>query len=328
MVPASMHPASYTVVDFHIQASEAQPLFLNNRGTVVGRGTPNATQFGPLVMFIIRGGKETVFPPDVVRAAGLNNADQVALETRTGVERWSPSGQSMRILAGKSQLTPAGIDSRGELVWISAFQSSTFSVRGWPWPWNAPDRSDLIPTIIGADGTFCATKRIGDVPAPGPPPSPGSYYFDGKQYLPIGGPPNLLQALCISPNDWIGGTGNGGTTPFLWRKGKVTILPVHAGGKSQALVKGVNSSGVAVGYANWEEPIPNGETQRVHAVMWNQGKMIDLNDLIPSTFPYELDEAVAINDSGQILATAEVKDPAHFLRPTLVLLNPIVVPVG
>jgi probable HAF family extracellular repeat protein len=68
-------------------------------------------------------------------------------------------------------------------------------------------------------------------------------------------------------------------------------LGTLGGGSSYAY--GVNDSGEVVGYS-W---LADGEQ---HAFLYDDGKMLDLNSLIPANSGWELLDAYGINDAGQI----------------------------
>ena len=82
---------------------------------------------------------------------------------------------------------------------------------------------------------------------------------------------------------------------FLWQNGKMTNLGTLPG-DDYSTAEAINSSGIIVGqagiYAN-----PSGN----HAVMWQNGKIYDLNNLVSPTSGWFLETADAINDSGEIV---------------------------
>lgn len=66
----------------------------------------------------------------------------------------------------------------------------------------------------------------------------------------------------------------------------------------------INARGQIVGWSEMTFTRPDGVESPGdnHAVLWNHRRMYDLNKLIPEDSGWELREAVAINDKGQILA--------------------------
>jgi probable HAF family extracellular repeat protein len=107
-----------------------------------------------------------------------------------------------------------------------------------------------------------------------------------------------------------GGTAAGGTSyhALLWDRGAIIDLGTLGGQASLALA--INDAGVVVGEAD----VADG-TQ--HAFVWQQGRMADLNDLIPPGGDLVLESARAINASGEIagIGLRNGHDHAFLLRP-------------
>ena len=81
-----------------------------------------------------------------------------------------------------------------------------------------------------------------------------------------------------------------------WQNGTITDLGTLPGYESSK-AEGIDSAGDIVGQA-FDASATN-STNR--AVLWQNGKMIDLTDLLPSTSGWVLTDATAINDQGQIV---------------------------
>ena len=84
----------------------------------------------------------------------------------------------------------------------------------------------------------------------------------------------------------------------LWKQGQSVFLPMpFAAEQSSALA--LNDHGQIVGCA-----APKGSGGAPRAMLWKQGHALDLNTVCPPHSSYTLEEAVAINNAGQILCTA------------------------
>ncbi len=94
----------------------------------------------------------------------------------------------------------------------------------------------------------------------------------------------------ISDEDEVVGSGNGGTTGFVWQNGQTTALAL-VDGDSSGIATGVNDQGQVVGYSY---------TGGVyHSISWQNGQATQLPGLGASTRDY------AINDQGIIVGSAE-----------------------
>jgi probable HAF family extracellular repeat protein len=97
----------------------------------------------------------------------------------------------------------------------------------------------------------------------------------------------------------------------MWENGNRTVMGTLGGDLSSAA--GINDSGVAVG---WSETVPGDPSSR-HAFIYNNGTMTDLNDLLPPGSAWELLDARAINDRGQIVGRGRIggADRAFLMNP-------------
>jgi probable HAF family extracellular repeat protein len=104
----------------------------------------------------------------------------------------------------------------------------------------------------------------------------------------------------------------GGSRPFLWRNGRTTLLGGLVG---SAQAKDINERGQVVGVSSL------GRGGATHAFLWQDGRMHDLNQMIPSSAGWVLEEAVAINDRGQIVCNGYVRGDRNSNRA--LLLTPV-----
>ena len=100
---------------------------------------------------------------------------------------------------------------------------------------------------------------------------------------------------------------------FLWDGVESVILA--ALGDKHASAEAINDLAQIVGWSD----TPAGDR---HAVLWEDGAIADLNDLLTEPFPYTLVEAADINNRGQIACRAEDASGGSWA----VLLNPIAEP--
>jgi len=107
-------------------------------------------------------------------------------------------------------------------------------------------------------------------------------------------------------------TGGLGDRAFIWsaQDGRQDIGSL--GGEADAY--GINNLGTVVGSSG---VLPIGENWKVHAFVWQNDVITDLNTLLSSELSYKLTSAVGINDLGQIVA---VSDPYFIPEPATVLL--------
>jgi probable HAF family extracellular repeat protein len=101
---------------------------------------------------------------------------------------------------------------------------------------------------------------------------------------------------------------------FLWTEdeGMQDLGTLH--GLPTSLANGINNRGQIVGFSQ----DANGDTLSSVAFIWQNGVMMDLNNLIPPNFPLFLLEVLGINDRGQIagyglLSNGEIR--AYLLTP-------------
>jgi len=106
----------------------------------------------------------------------------------------------------------------------------------------------------------------------------------------------------INANGWVVGTSdvslsNFNTRAFLAKPGS-GLISLSLGG-SFGGAYGINNSDVIVGSS-----LTAGDNNTFHAFIYQNGVMTDLNSLIAPSSGWLLNEALAINDAGQIVATA------------------------
>jgi probable HAF family extracellular repeat protein len=83
---------------------------------------------------------------------------------------------------------------------------------------------------------------------------------------------------------------------FLWRGGAMEDLGTLPN-DNRSYATSINNRGQIVGWSGHASGVIIDYTR---AVLWDNGSVVDLNDLIPRGSGWTLDSAVAINSSGQI----------------------------
>jgi probable HAF family extracellular repeat protein len=107
-------------------------------------------------------------------------------------------------------------------------------------------------------------------------------------------------------------TSSGSTHAVFWQKRQIKDLGTFDGNDTKATA--INNRGTVVGYSfnSYDTPI--------HAFVGRNGRMRDLNSLLPANSGWELTAAYGINDRGQIVGKGK-KDgqtKAYLLTPTWV----------
>ena len=101
---------------------------------------------------------------------------------------------------------------------------------------------------------------------------------------------------------------------FLWTDGRMQDLGTL--GSDPSAASGLNDLGDVVGSSNVSGI-------KRHAFLWHGGRMADLNALVPVGVGWELTQADAINDHGQIVCTGRRgRGPLHALLLTPVPVHP------
>jgi len=199
-----------------------------------------------------------------------------------------------------------GVNIAGDIVGVAASaDGSDHAVR-----WHDDTVTDLAPgsrdsravainaagTIVGsADGAMVSFTAAGPVPLAGLEAATG-----------VAGALNNAGVVAGYTVD-----ASGLRRAYTWQAGTVTPLPTPDGEESVA--RGLNNAGTVVGY------VRSGATSK--GVVWLDGDLIVLDDALAPGAPagWHITDAGAINDAGQICATAS--KPHEY--PQVVLLKPV-----
>lgn len=106
----------------------------------------------------------------------------------------------------------------------------------------------------------------------------------------------------------------------FWERGQVHKLGTLSGGVSSS-ARAINACGQIVGFSD----ASTGKNSHSHAVLWEQGKIRDLSQLIPSGTQWSrLENGVDINDQGQIVGEGYFAGNPHVHSYLLTPITPVV----
>jgi len=118
------------------------------------------------------------------------------------------------------------------------------------------------------------------------------------------------EALAINKSGLIVGyavDANGIDQAVTWLNGAMTVLPdLQSTGHSVAFA--VNDAGLIVGSSD----VDTRSGWQQHAVVWQNGALIDLNSLLPANSGWVLNSATAINNNGEVAGMATFSGFATF----------------
>lgn len=232
-------------------------------------------------------------------AAGINDAGQVAGVSTT------PSGQNHAFITAPNSAINPGFDDVGALPFSPyAAQSSS---------------ANSINSAGQAVGYF----------APSPPSCPGCNYLAAYVYQngPISEIPQFIRAPFGEQLTPINDSGQVADTMkcsdpsaqlpciAVWQNGVVTPLA-----QCDCETHGLNNALQIVGQAYRLPGEPSSPSGR--AFLYANGKVYDLNALLPNGSGWVLINATAINDSGQIIGTGQLNGVSHVFRMDQVMVCP------
>ncbi len=302
--------ATYTLMN--LKEPPAGPVFLNNNDVVAGMFYKWSRPVAPEIW---SNGRWLELPPQAKGIAGLNNRDEVAIYGREGWGIWSHGGLNL-CRAPKSPTVnpprgePVGIDDQGHILGAEDGVEGLFRISSWP-PRSERDYGLPRPVILGPDGTWVGVHPSGRMLPRRDKPT--TFFIDHGKQVAIGTGGMIIAAAAISASHIVVGTYMTWSDtpahwrrPFVWKDGTLTTLPLPNGAR-EGQAKSVNVNGDVVG------EVDN------RAVLWSKGKITYLDDLVSPGTSFEFGEAFAINDHGDILASASPK--ATHWPSTLMLLK-------
>lgn len=110
----------------------------------------------------------------------------------------------------------------------------------------------------------------------------------------------------------VGAVTNAGDQDFLafqWHNGKMKGLPSLPGNRC-SVADAINLEGQVVGGSGVNEAafFPDCTDSEEHAVLWDDGRVVDLNEFVPEDSDLTLNEASYINEFGEITGLATLPD--------------------
>ena len=261
-------------------------LAINSSGQVAGYSTLSD---GSYRAFISNKGKLTS-----VGTLGGNYSD---------AEGMNDSGQVTGASATVSGATHPYLYSNGVLTDLGTLGNNN---NGW---WNEGTAVNNASQVVGwsydAQGNF-----LGFLWSNGQMQSLGTLGGDWSQAFGINDLGQIAGQAYIKNNI--------GADAFLYDGGVMqdlgTITSPTGGNGQYASGLGINSTGVVVGESTYQK---NGQSIVYHAFVYSNGKMQDLNRLIPAGSGWVLTTAYGINDAGQIVGygTHNKQQRAFLLTP-------------
>jgi len=235
---------------------------------------------------------------DAGTAVAINDAGEIVVTSmkRLAGGEWQPrayvwkNGKETNLepLADLPGCNPVAINARG--VVVGKCSHGAARLRAVRWEGGKPFDLGLLPQCLNAQAT--AINDAGQIVGT----CWGKLTLHHEEHQADGG---------VSVRSWT--TREGPLHPFLWENGKMRELPRLEGDTTP---HAINNKGQIVGSVSDEE------RRHPRAVLWENGKLLDLNDLIPAGTGWTLRDAVAVNDRGQILVDALGKGRAQCLLLT------------
>jgi probable HAF family extracellular repeat protein len=271
--------ASGQVVGYAVLPSNVSHAFLYSGGTMIDLGTLGGSQSS---------------------AQGINASGQIVGFSDTSGDQsrhasvYSDGRMTDLGTLGGDRSFAQGINTSGQIV------GGSFVPNGYAHVFLYKDGR---MTDVSAPGTVGVATGINDAgqivgyagPSPFGAPSRAFLYSGGKttDLGTLGG--NFSAATAINASGQVVGSAdvstNGIFHAFLYNGAGLIDLGTFGGAKSTAL--GINASGQIVGMAD--------TVSEHHAFLFSDGRMTDLNSLLPAGSGWTLGSAIAINDEGQIV---------------------------
>jgi probable HAF family extracellular repeat protein len=308
--------AAYTLTD--LGESNGGPLLINNRGEVA------ASLDSPSQAAIYRNGHWTklgTFGGRLSEALGFNDDGTVVglyqtTESNGGAKNriflWKDS-RMQRIDPPADALAGArDLNDNGQIL-----LSNPHTGKGFLLSQGNFTELSLVPAAVNESGQVVGTQGS----------SPALWHNGALTSLgTLPGQDGPGEATGINDQGQVVGTvgprfGDGprGGRAFLWQNGQMKDLGTFGGPSSRAL--DINNRGEIIGDADTTESIQSefGLAYRTQPFVYRDGKMHNLNAMLPFASGWRLFRVLDINDSGQIVGYAKQSDSIRF---RIILLTP------
>jgi probable HAF family extracellular repeat protein len=316
---AHLSPAAspYIITDLCPPGStQSRPFAINSAGTVTGRA--NDTRF------VYQNGTFTNIPclPLGINEAGTIVGNELFTDDgNNNLQAVSFSGGVVTRLISFAQATlssAAAINASGQIVGTAVFQGSSLTR---PFLYQNGTLTDFIPSATYANPVDINDhgQIVGSFTA-----SPGeqrAFLFDNGNFHVLGRLPHYVrgsEADAINARGEITGAcyGTGDNArAFIYQKGKmVQIDPPKNSREHSTYGTDINDLGQVVGRYRNRNPIG--------AFLYENGRTIDLQDLIPASSRWIIEEGIAINNNGLIIGTGV--NPAGENHAFLLTPRPVV----
>jgi len=321
-VTVTAQPQGYTIADLGTLGGIRSSAYgLNNRGHVVGH---SETSEGNIHAFLYEGATMI----DLGTLGGrssyayrINDAGIIVgrAENEAGLYRafFTRSGSPMvdiglLDLGFQEFSTALGINMRGHIVGYRHQPGDHMTAHNRVFRF-IDNRTEDLGTFGGEDGVVTAINDAGQMVGSFGT-EPHADYADRRAFITttagVGIPLGTLGgrvSVALDLNDAGEAAGNAQTPTgqyhgFVYRSATLIDIGTLPGGK-QSFAHGINRPGDVVGSAD------SGETLR--AVIYRDGALTDLNTYLAASAGWVLNEARAINDSGQIVGTGLINGQQH-----------------
>lgn len=311
---ASLYTVTNLVDSYPIQSMGAD---LNEAGEVTGTYGTSARPTSAFRWSPARGLQFLSPPGGAFYALGnaINDTGTVAgfsLDSipNTSAVLWDPNGLPQRLPNFDSgdpfayESIANDINNRGQVVGSGL---STQGTRAALW-----DNNRIVD--LGIAGEATAINEFSEIV--GNADNTGGFLWKNGQIVDLG---DLSVANDINDRGQVVGTSScgGSTCASIWDNGTLTQFGANT------VAEGINNLGWGVGYSDASSL--NGR----RALLWKDGRALDLNRAIDPSLGWTLYEATAINDKGQIVGVGKAPDkPWGGVSFSAFLLTPVEEPTS